>query len=88
MYSVGDQPRDVARGIQLIDERLRLRHVDGGVHQLLVDVVQAHAAELLVLEAPERVERRRIAGRLGGLDVLGPRPPRRMAEIRSDTDMS
>ena len=67
---VGDQPGDVSVGVELVDERLGLGDVDLAVHQVLVDVVQAHPTEFGVGEAAEGVEGARVAGGLGGRDVL------------------
>ena len=69
---MGDEPGDVAGGVELVDERLRLAEVDLVVHQGLIDVVQAHAAALGVVEAAEGVERAGVAGGFGGGDVLEP----------------
>ena len=57
MYSWATSPAIVAVGVELVDERLGLGDVDRGVHQALVDVVDAHAALLGTLEAAEGVER-------------------------------
>ena len=69
---MGDQPGDVAAGVQLVHQVLGPGDVDVGVHQRRVDVVHAHPAVGRVLEATEGVERARPAGRLGGGDVLEP----------------
>ena len=51
MYSWATSPAIVAGGVELVDQRFGLGDVDRGVHEVGVDVVDAHAAAIGALEA-------------------------------------